>query len=219
MSLLLGIAASAALLSSTAPAAAQAPVPVAELHTLLQDTDYPDEAIRRGEQGTVEFRLDVGVDGRVTGCTIVSSSGSAILDGTTCRIMSERLTFRPATGAGGKPVPGSFESRVSWRLPEGPGEKITLPPSVIAALSAWLDCTEDEAARLQAATLSAEAIADQALARCTQQEAGARAKMMEAKLPDVDPSRSIAVTRAHLREQLLSLALERQAGQKAAKRD
>lgn len=219
MSLLLGIAASAALLSAPEPAAAQAPVPLAELHSVLSHTDYPDDAIRKGEQGTVEFRLNVGVDGRVTGCTVVNSSGSAILDETTCRIMRERPTFRPAIGAGGKPVPGSLESRVSWRLPEDSGETIMLPPVVGAALSAWLDCSEDEAARLKAAGLSPEAIADQALARCTERQADARAKTAEAQLEDVDPDRGIAAIRTHFREQLLSSASARDAGQKASQRD
>ncbi|MBA3525824.1 MAG: TonB family protein [Sphingomonas sp.] len=53
-------------------------------------------ALARREQGRVEFRLDVGENGRVTGCTITRSSGSRWLDSTTCRILRSRARYTPA---------------------------------------------------------------------------------------------------------------------------
>jgi TonB family protein len=84
---------------------------------LFTDADYPAAAIRNGEQGVVSFELAVGVDGRVTGCTIVGSSGSRLLDSTTCAILVRRARFAPARDQSGQPVPDTFAGRIAWRLP------------------------------------------------------------------------------------------------------
>jgi TonB family protein len=88
------------------------------LHQLLSNADYPAAAIRAGEQGLVGFRLDVGKDGRVTGCAITASSGSAILDSTTCQLMIRRARFTPALDHEGKPTEDKVAGRILWRLPE-----------------------------------------------------------------------------------------------------
>src|SRR4051812_11480989 len=76
----------------------------ADLAGILSDADYPPEAIRKGEQGTVGFRLVVDRRGEVASCEITASSGSAVLDNTTCVIMTSRLHFTPAADAKGRPV-------------------------------------------------------------------------------------------------------------------
>ena len=88
----------------------------ANLGTYVTNDDYPVEAIRNDEEGLTEFRLSVGANGRVTDCTILSSSGSASLDETTCRIMSRRVRFTPAVGFDGRPTEDQAVSRISWRL-------------------------------------------------------------------------------------------------------
>jgi TonB family protein len=90
--------------------------------------DYPAAALRAGEQGTIAFRLDVDVDGRVTGCTVTASSGSAILDAATCRGMSLHGAFEPARDDDGHPTKGFYSGRVAWRLPAPPPEPPTPPP-------------------------------------------------------------------------------------------
>jgi len=80
--------------------------------------DYPAAAIRAGEQGIVDFRLDIGADGRVAGCAILRSSGSPRLDAGTCRLLRSRARFAPARDAAGAPVPDSFTGRIEWRLPD-----------------------------------------------------------------------------------------------------
>jgi TonB family protein len=107
--------------AASVPAAAQLPGQPQNnrnLATLFSDGDYPAEALRNGEQGIVSFELAVGVDGQVTGCTITNSSGSSLLDSTTCSILVRRARFKPATDASGKPLPDTFTGKIVWRLPE-----------------------------------------------------------------------------------------------------
>ena len=90
----------------------------ANLPSLFSDEDYPAAALRAGEAGTTGFRLAVGPDGRVTGCTVTSSSGSSSLDSTTCRLLQRRARFAPARDSSGNPTTDSYPGRITWRLPE-----------------------------------------------------------------------------------------------------
>ena len=86
------------------------------LASLIGDGDYPAAALQAGEQGVVHFRLEVGQNGRVTNCTITTSSGSAALDAWTCRIMTTRARFEPARNAAGKAVADTVTSRIGWKI-------------------------------------------------------------------------------------------------------
>jgi TonB family protein len=87
------------------------------IRTLIRAEDYPEEAIDRNEQGTVQTKLAVGANGRVTDCIIVKSSGFDSLDRRTCEIMTERARFLPATDENGQPIASEFTpARVTWRL-------------------------------------------------------------------------------------------------------
>ena len=79
--------------------------------------DYPGASLRRGEQGSVRFELAVGTDGRVTGCQVTASSGSADLDAATCRFVSKRARFDPATDGTGARVAGSYKGSIRWVIP------------------------------------------------------------------------------------------------------
>ena len=79
--------------------------------------DYPARALREERQGTTGFRVTVGTDGRVTGCTVTSSSGSPDLDAATCTNVSRRARFKPAL-QDGQPTTGSFASRIVWQIPK-----------------------------------------------------------------------------------------------------
>ena len=89
----------------------------ANLASYVSNDDYPSDAINREESGTTGFRLDVGPDGRVSNCTVTSSSGSRSLDATTCRLMRSRARFTPATNSSGAKVADSVNSRIRWVLP------------------------------------------------------------------------------------------------------
>jgi protein TonB len=89
----------------------------ANLASLFSDEDYPASAVRAGESGATGFRLEVGANGRVTNCTVTSSSGSSALDSTTCRLLRSRARFTPATDSSGGSTSDSVSGRIVWRLP------------------------------------------------------------------------------------------------------
>ena len=110
------------ILLATAMAAVAAaqpvPKPIGTPAAWVRPDDYPAAAIVAGEKGTVGFKLGVDEKGRAVTCAITQSSGSALLDAATCRLMIHRARFEPATDAKGRPVASSFSSRTRWVLPE-----------------------------------------------------------------------------------------------------
>lgn len=78
---------------------------------------YPPEAIRNDEQGRVVAQLAIGADGAVGQCTIVTSSGSAALDATTCR-QARTARFQPARDRRGRAVAIAYRLPVRWVLPQ-----------------------------------------------------------------------------------------------------
>ncbi|WP_197423710.1 energy transducer TonB [Novosphingobium sp. CCH12-A3] len=90
--------------------------------------DYPSEALRNEQEGTVGFRILVGTEGVPSGCEVTMSSGSAMLDSATCDLIQSRARFSPAMDAEGKAVVGTYSNSVRWTIPEdapmefGPGE-------------------------------------------------------------------------------------------------
>ena len=85
----------------------------------ITDRDYPPDALHAGFSGTVTYRYTVEVDGRISTCTTVVSSGHSSLDDATCRILLERGRFDPALGADGRPVRITTVSSVDWVVPGG----------------------------------------------------------------------------------------------------
>src|SRR3954452_7325489 len=75
--------------------------PLVRLSSLANDDYYPAGAIRRREQGRVAFALAIDVYGRVTSCTITASTGSAVLDDWSCRLVRSRARYVPARDARG----------------------------------------------------------------------------------------------------------------------
>jgi periplasmic protein TonB len=107
------------LLALSAPDAAPAvrAHPQDNLASYIQDGDYPAEAMRRGEQGRVGFALDVSPKGRILHCRVIQSSGSALIDAATCRIMVSRARFTPARNADGGAAPDTVTNSIGWYLP------------------------------------------------------------------------------------------------------
>jgi protein TonB len=86
----------------------------------ITDADYPALAKAARQSGTVTFVLAVDADGTVSDCTVTQSSGSKLLDSTTCALMTRRARFVAARDSDNEPVGARWASRISWALPEGP---------------------------------------------------------------------------------------------------
>jgi protein TonB len=88
-----------------------------DVRTVFSADDYPVDAQRKGEEGTVQAKLDVDTHGRVSRCTVIRSSGSASLDGATCRILQRRARFAPARDVKGKAVGDTYVTPpIKWQL-------------------------------------------------------------------------------------------------------
>jgi protein TonB len=88
-----------------------------DVRAVFSADDYPVEAQRKGEEGTVRARLDIDKHGRVKRCTIVQTSGSSSLDNATCNILERRARFTPARDANGNAVGDSvLTPPVRWQL-------------------------------------------------------------------------------------------------------
>lgn len=80
--------------------------------------DYPPGALRAEAQGRTVVSLSVGADGRVSNCTVSSSSGNSDLDNATCRIARSRVRYTPAKDQNGNPIASSTSLPVRWQLPQ-----------------------------------------------------------------------------------------------------
>jgi hypothetical protein len=99
----------------------------------ITSEDYPSSAMRAELQGTVAYTLTVSVNGRVQNCSMTQNENPTImtsfndvpeLNEATCRIITRRARFIPATDAEGRPLPANYSGRVRWALPYDP----PLPP-------------------------------------------------------------------------------------------
>lgn len=80
--------------------------------------DYPSRALREEREGVTGFTVQIDANGRVSSCTVTRSSGSPDLDDTTCKLISRRARFKPATDGNGDPVASSWSNKVSWVIPK-----------------------------------------------------------------------------------------------------
>ncbi|MEO6114375.1 MAG: energy transducer TonB [Sphingomicrobium sp.] len=79
--------------------------------------DYPSDAVKREAGGEAEIRVLVGTDGVARECRLVSSSGDAQLDATTCAIFVRRARYRPARNKAGQAVEAPYVVSLRWVIP------------------------------------------------------------------------------------------------------
>lgn len=91
--------------------------PKGGLAALFSTNDYPGEALRNEQSGTVGVLLWVAPDGRISSCQIVESSASPVLEATTCSIFERRARLTPAINMAGKLVRAPVFTRIRWMLP------------------------------------------------------------------------------------------------------
>jgi protein TonB len=107
-----------AIAQACPPVVSKAARAKANLNSLFSTDDYPQSSLRNEEHGTTVVRLSVGTDGRVTDCSVTSSSGSTALDNATCSIIRRRARYTPAQDQAGNPIGGSDSARIRWEIPD-----------------------------------------------------------------------------------------------------
>jgi protein TonB len=100
--------------SAACPAPAAPPSPARLTSGSISNDDYPAAAQRAEAEGTTRITLQVGPNGRATGCSVTGSSGNGSLDSTACSLAMRRFRFSPAT-RNGQPVAGSYSTSVRWQ--------------------------------------------------------------------------------------------------------
>jgi protein TonB len=89
-----------------------------DLRTLFSTDDYPASALAAGVGGTAQAELSIGTDGRVTGCTLIRSTGNGALDSATCNILRRRAKFTPARDSSGNATADTIRTPpITWVVP------------------------------------------------------------------------------------------------------
>ncbi len=94
------------------------PKPIGNPADWFPRDSYPPAAKAASQEGRTAFSLDIDAGGRITGCNIVESSGSELLDSTTCIQLITNGRFSPAHDKDGKPVASTWSSAMRWELVE-----------------------------------------------------------------------------------------------------
>ena len=112
------IAAPPPVVAAPVVAAPPPPPPPTELKAIEKTHSlppYPALSQRMGEQGTTLLKVAIDNTGKVTECTVVTSSGSTRLDAAAVEYVKANWRWQPPTQAG-KPVSATTEVSVKWDL-------------------------------------------------------------------------------------------------------
>jgi len=110
----------------TPPPALPHPAVSARLITprVFRDEDYPTEAARHRVRGVVRYFIVINSEGRVSHCRVTRSSGWALLDETTCRLLRERSRYEPARDVAGNPTVDTFTGTLDFRVLESTTDRV-----------------------------------------------------------------------------------------------
>ena len=97
--------------------------PPRRLRGRLRDSDWPPGLGEAGIGGTVGVRYAVETDGSVTQCTVTRSSGSALLDRTTCSLIEQRFRYVPTRDRTGRPIRSFIVENYEWLVRDLPPEE------------------------------------------------------------------------------------------------
>lgn len=79
--------------------------------------EFPYQLLGTMAEGRTIANIAVSPEGRAIGCQVTGSAGFYLMDKATCDIYMRYGRFVPATDAGGNPVVGVFEARITWTSP------------------------------------------------------------------------------------------------------
>lgn len=82
----------------------------------FKPSDYPKALRETRPRGRTWTEIMVAVNGRPLSCRVTRSSGTALLDSETCRIIMQRFRFRPGRDPAGKPVVAPFDIDIAWEF-------------------------------------------------------------------------------------------------------
>lgn len=80
----------------------------------VRSSDYPKEALRNEQKGTVRFAMTIDADGAVARCDIVAPSAVAALDEKACSLMRRNGKFEPALDAAGQFIASEVTRYIAW---------------------------------------------------------------------------------------------------------
>ena len=86
------------------------------LKGIISPDDYPSDALLTAETGPVKVELLVNEQGTVADCSVIETSGVAVLDAQACAAIKERAKFKPAVGKDGKPAKDGYIQEIHWQL-------------------------------------------------------------------------------------------------------
>lgn len=78
--------------------------------------NYPSRAVRQEIEGNVGVSVVINAEGRVTSCSVSSSSGSDILDEAACDGMQRYARYNPALDDAGNPTTGRDSMTIVYQL-------------------------------------------------------------------------------------------------------
>jgi protein TonB len=84
----------------------------------ITNNDSPRRALVDEAEGSASYRLVIGTNGRVSSCELTSPTGNRALDDATCRLITSRARFEPATDETGSKVMGIYAGSVRWDIPD-----------------------------------------------------------------------------------------------------
>jgi len=105
---------------------------------------YPPEALAKGEEGKVGFRIDLTDEGRIERCAVTQSSGYPALDRGTCDFIVQYGDFGVARDVEGKKQRATKTGVIDWKLPPGV-QKSAAPKMVSVGLPPDLICKRTRA--------------------------------------------------------------------------
>lgn len=77
--------------------------------------DLPEQFRNMRTRRLAATALELSAEGRVVRCTVIESSGEALLDYQSCRVLTARARYRPARDAAGQAVPTVVARNIVWQ--------------------------------------------------------------------------------------------------------
>jgi len=88
--------------------------PPVRVEGALTHADYRRVRPPEGAAGTVRVSFRVRADGRADRCSVLRSSGVAVFDEATCRLIERRFRYRPARDAAGRAIDWTIRTEYTW---------------------------------------------------------------------------------------------------------